>query len=362
MSDTNGLTEIAVTRALNAMGAQSYELGILHRRDSYSNQPGRTPGGLEPRAFMDLRQRLTREDILAAIPKLRVEQKTPDTHIYVRPFGNTNLTLVDDLKAAAVVRMRQDGFYPALVVQTSNGNYQAWVKHAAPLEKEIQQRVSRELAKRYDGDLKATGDRRFGRLPGFRNMKEKYKELVSRPDYHAWRDGNFARNNQGLWADRAGWADRTGNNAYTDERLHEIYGALKPLARYPFVTISEASGRVAERSPELIATATKELAHDRQEQARLQQHFSHTQNRGPAKAISEFRNDRRYDGDLSRADMAYTVHAAGRGLGDAEIERQIRTRDLSHHGSLQGQQAYLKRTIQKARQHLSVRMAQGLGL
>jgi hypothetical protein len=339
----NDLTYIAVNRALDALGAQSYELGCLHRGD--------------PRDYMDMRQDLTKEEVLAAIPGLRAEQRSPDTHIYVRPYGNTNLTLVDDLTGAAVGRMRKDGLQPALVVQTSKGNYQAWVKHAAPLDPDMQRHVSRELARRYDGDIKATGDRRFGRLAGFRNMKEKYKYVVPVPAYDEWRARNFYRNLEAQWVGR-------DHNIYTDERLHEIHAKLQTRTYYPFVTITDSSGRVAEQSPELIAAAVAEIGAERKAQARMREYFASAPERARhAKTITQFHNDPRYDGDLSRADLAYAVHAAGRGMSDTAIAEQIAARDLSKKGhTLQRQQEYIHRTIQKARQQLSMQMAHGMSL
>jgi hypothetical protein len=85
----------------------------------------------------------------------------------------SNLTLIDDLKAEAVVRMREERFPPAVVVQTSPANYQAWVKHAERLDKELGTAVARDLAKRFGGDVKAADWRHFGRLAGFTNTKEK---------------------------------------------------------------------------------------------------------------------------------------------------------------------------------------------
>jgi hypothetical protein len=40
-------------------------------------------------------------------------------HIYVRPAGAHRLSLVDDLKAGTLVRMKAAGFAPAAVVETS---------------------------------------------------------------------------------------------------------------------------------------------------------------------------------------------------------------------------------------------------
>jgi RepB DNA-primase from phage plasmid len=73
------------------------------------------------------------------------------SHIYVRPQGESNLTLIDDLKAEAVVRMRAEGFRPSAVVQTSPGNYQAWIKHVEKLDRELGTAVARELTVRFGG-------------------------------------------------------------------------------------------------------------------------------------------------------------------------------------------------------------------
>ena len=48
--------------------------------------------------------------------------------VYVRPAGAHSLVLVDDVKPAMLEKMRRDGFAPAATIETSPGNYQAWVK------------------------------------------------------------------------------------------------------------------------------------------------------------------------------------------------------------------------------------------
>ena len=105
----------AVERQLTAMGADLFEVGALQRGDG--DQP----------QFMLLRI-WDQEKVIQSIPWLRF-QNWHESHIYVRPKGESNLTLVDDLKLSAVARMRQDGFQPAAIVQTSPGNYQVWIKH-----------------------------------------------------------------------------------------------------------------------------------------------------------------------------------------------------------------------------------------
>jgi hypothetical protein len=74
-------------------------------------------------------------------------------HIYVRPAGAHGLSLVDDLKADALARMKAEGFEPAAVVETSPGNFQAWLKHGETLDEAVTTRAAKLLAERYGGDL-----------------------------------------------------------------------------------------------------------------------------------------------------------------------------------------------------------------
>ena len=72
-------------------------------------------------------------------------------------------------------KLTADGFTPCAVVETSAGNFQAWLKHPAILPKLLGTFAAQTLAARYDADPSAAGWRRFGRLPGFTNCKPKYK-------------------------------------------------------------------------------------------------------------------------------------------------------------------------------------------
>ncbi|MDJ0842242.1 MAG: DNA-primase RepB domain-containing protein [Acidobacteriota bacterium] len=49
-------------------------------------------------------------------------------HIYIRPAGPHGLILPDDLARDALGTLKQDGLPPAAVIETSPGNYQAWIK------------------------------------------------------------------------------------------------------------------------------------------------------------------------------------------------------------------------------------------
>ena len=57
--------------------------------------------------------------------------------------------LVDDLTRTGIAQMKRSGFSPALVVETSPGNFQAWVKHPRRLDSELGTAAARALAERF---------------------------------------------------------------------------------------------------------------------------------------------------------------------------------------------------------------------
>jgi len=312
------------------MGADVFEVGALQRADG--DQP----------QFMLLRTWDQRK-VIDSIPWLRYKN-WHESHIYVRPKGESNLTMIDDLKMSAVTRMHQEGFQPAAVVQTSPGNYQVWIKHSTRLDKELGTAVARELAKRFGGDVKAADWRHFGRLAGFRNTKGRYRQVVPVPDYDAWRGQNFHRDLEGRWVDHDG-------GVYTEERLREIHGGLAPRTLFPFVRLIEASGVIARESGRLIGTVRAGLERERADRVRAQARFrapSARQNGGPLKTIEVFRADARYGGDGTRVDLAYAVYAVTHGAAVEDIKDALRSRDLSHKGNEKRQSDYVERTVRKA--------------
>ena len=91
LSHARDKTYEAVERQLTAMGADLFEVGALQRGDG--DQP----------QFMLLRT-WDQQKVIQSIPWLRY-QNWHESHIYVRPKGESNLTLIDDLK---VERCRAD--------------------------------------------------------------------------------------------------------------------------------------------------------------------------------------------------------------------------------------------------------------
>ena len=72
--------------------------------------------------------------------------------IGVRPAGLHPLSLIDDLSAEAIERMKAEEFEPAVVVETSLNNFQAWLNHGQVLDAALSTRAAKQLAKRFGGD------------------------------------------------------------------------------------------------------------------------------------------------------------------------------------------------------------------
>jgi hypothetical protein len=78
------------------------------------------------------------------------------------------LSLVDDLNAEAIARMTAGGFQPAVVIETSPGNFQVWLNHGRILcDRTFSTQVAKELARRFRGDPSSADWHHFGRLAGF---------------------------------------------------------------------------------------------------------------------------------------------------------------------------------------------------
>ena len=146
-------TLVAVQRMLVALDAPAYDLGILSDR-------GMLPG----------LSNLPAEGVLSRLALLKAHNAR-GAHIYIRPAGEHRFTVLDDLNSDSVARLAVDGLEPCAVVETSLGNFQAWLKHDDVYPATLSTFVAQTLAKRYQADPSAADWRRFGRLPGFTNCK-----------------------------------------------------------------------------------------------------------------------------------------------------------------------------------------------
>ncbi|MGO9061911.1 MAG: DNA-primase RepB domain-containing protein [Candidatus Binataceae bacterium] len=273
------IVERLVRVQLRAMGCERFDLGI--RREA---------------GEMILREGQGSIEVEEAIKWLRHEN-AKGAHIYIRPAGTHSLSLIDDLAVESIERMKPEGFEPAVVVETSPNNFQAWLNHGQVLEAALSTRVAKVLVERFGGDPSSADWRHFGRLAGYTNPK----------------------------------------------RERQLPSGLRPFAR-----LRSATGRVYSKAAEFLADIRsndeRRAAHEQETRRRPQRR----RERG-VKPLKEFQSDPIYAGDLHRADMAWSKHAAGCGLTFEQIKDELLNgRDLGKKGSRKRQVEYAERTARKA--------------
>ena len=273
-------TPEAVRRQIFALGVPIFEVG-LYRPDAVGNGQS----SMIPRTW-DI------EALIRSIPWLRF-QNSLGRNIYVRPKGEHSLSLVDDLTAEAIARLKATGFSPAVVIETSPQNFQVWLKHSKVLPREASTAAARILAKQFGGDPGAADWRHFGRLAGFTNRKPKYQSA----------DGLF-----------------------------------------PFVRVMESNGLQYAEGERFVAKIEIKMGHKEDGRSSSAPTFAGT----PLKTIERFRENPAYGGDGTRIDLAYAIYALSHGAELTDVEAAIRSRNLSHKGNEKRQSEYVERTIRKA--------------
>lgn len=253
-------------------------------------------GVLQRSGRMLLRENWSADRIEAALKWLRHENAR-GAHIVLRPHGEHALSLIDDLTRAAIAEMTRSGFEPAVVTETSPDNFQVWLNHGRGLSRELSTQAAKELARRFGGDPSSADWRHFGRLAGFTNQK-------------------------------------------VNRRL--------PSGFAPFVKLHECSGRLYTKAQEILELVMAESA----AAAAIcrARHADRSNIRSDSlRSLADFQRDSRYGGDLHRADMAWALYAASRGLPQGQIQAEIfRARDLSKKGRPERQVQYAQRTAGKA--------------
>ena len=276
-------TEIAARQHLEAIHSPAYEIGVFF------------PAGVKGTDSKMLLRTWDEAAVMRSLPWLRAKN-AEGAAIYVRPKGEHAYSLVDDLESGSVDRMRREGFVPAIVVETSPANFQAWLNHGEVLDKRTSTAVARAVAERFGGDPGAADWRHFGRLAGFTNRKPAY---------------------------------------------------IQSNGLYPFVKVVDLQPGHYPEAPAFVQQVRESL--------RLQRHAQPDRRDtmgGRPKSIEEFRADLTYRGDGNRIDLAFAIHALAHGLSEDAVRTAIQTRDLAKKGSEARQLAYAARTVAKARERL----------
>jgi hypothetical protein len=278
-------TDDTVRLQAAAMHSEVFEIGLFDPANSQQ---------MLPRVW-------DRDTLLRSISWLRLKNGR-GRNIYIRPSGEHRLTLMDDIGWHTIGGLKEGGFEPAVIVETSPGNFQAWLNHGEVLPKELSTFAARLLARRFLADPASADWRHYGRLAGFTNRKEKY------------------RKENGL---------------------------------YPFVVLHEASGRTYRRAAEFLSEA-KQLFAEARKRAFSQPAYPLDGRRPTSlKTIEDFRCRSAYEGDHTRSDLAYAIYALAHGVPETVLREQLASRDLSHKGNQKRQQEYLDRTVLKARVRLT---------
>ena len=99
-------------------------------------------------------------------------------NLYYTPLSDTkHHILIDDMNREKLDRLIADGYRPAVVLESSPGNYQAILtvpKLGTPHDKDVGNRLSDALNREY-GDPKLSGAIHPHRAPGFENRKPKHQ-------------------------------------------------------------------------------------------------------------------------------------------------------------------------------------------
>ena len=271
---------------LAALDAPAYDLGILSDR-------GMLPG----------LSNLSAENILSRLPLLKAHNAR-GAHIYIRPAGEHRYTVLDDLNSDSVAQLPIDGYEPCAVVETSLGNFQAWLKHDDVYPSPLSTFVAQTLANRYSADPSAADWRRFGRLPGFTNCKPKYCKSNGLYPYVLLRSATGVQYRQA---------------AYLRLEMTKLYQLQE----------QERETRAAQYSANSLATAGKP---------------PHSW-----LSLERFRNAPKFHDRPAAADLAFCVAALSLRMPEDAIATTLDSLYLSRDPNPSRKAAYIRRTMAKAR-------------
>ncbi len=266
-------------KTLAAVDAPCYDIGIL------------TDRGMFPRM-----EALTASQCTNRLRYLKYRNAN-GAHIYFRPSGERRFTLLDDLNQTAISTLTVEGYEPCAVIETSPGNFQAWLKHTRVLSKAHGTLAAQTLALHFGADPNAADWRRFGRFPGFTNRKPQH------------------RNAQDL---------------------------------FPFVRLHSHTGQQftnAERVEIEVASLYRSREMERLEQ---RQSFRPWTGRAVKLCLSRFRTSTRYQGRPAAADMAFSIAALANGWSQTQVADALASEYLSRDPSPSRRAAYVRRTTAKA--------------
>lgn len=158
-------------RYAEAVGAERYRVTCIKM----------LPDGSKQTFILDKRDGVTRgftpqEIALHMREMLRLQRR--GENLYYTPLSdNKHHILIDDMNREKLEKLIADGYKPAVVLESSPGNYQAIItipKLGTPHDRDVANRLA-ELLNREYGDPKLSGAIHPHRAPGFENRKPKHR-------------------------------------------------------------------------------------------------------------------------------------------------------------------------------------------
>ena len=233
----------------------------------------------------------------------QIAQRPRSTHL-PPPAGEHRFTVLDDLSQDAIERMVADGYEPCAVVETSQANFQAWLRHDDAYPKELSTFIAQQLSARYQGDPSAADWRRFGRLPGFANCKPKYRK----------QDGRFP-----FVLLQSAKGQQYGRAAFTRLEMTKLYQLREQEREHRVAVLQQRSA--------LTRTAGR---------------FTHL-------SLERFRTSSRYAGRPAAADIAFCLAAISLAMPETTIADTLSSAYLLRDPNPRRKAAYIERTLAKAR-------------
>jgi hypothetical protein len=169
------LTLQAIRKQLAAMPSELYLVRLIHQQTR--------------KAFPGERLWTAQQLGSAATIRFLRARNREGCDVYVQPYaGDQNagyiLVDLDRAQSAVIATMRAHGHDPCVVLQTSPGRLQAWIRlSTAPLEPAVATAAGKLLATAYGGDPASTDWRHLGRLAGLTNQKPARR---TRAGYAPW--------------------------------------------------------------------------------------------------------------------------------------------------------------------------------
>jgi hypothetical protein len=309
----------AVGKQLQAMGSAEYEIAAHDYKAGKVDAKGRASGVMHIRPasgpnIPPATKGLTDAEVLTSLKWLAFKN-SQGCHIFIRPFGETKLTFIDDLSKATVTKMTTEGYQFAALIESSPGNFHGWLKNNESLTGDEQTTAARILCERFGGDANSAAKRHFGRLAGFTNQKEKYFDET-------------IRNGQGGY----------------------------PFVKFHGDTIrGKDAGRTFDKADEFLGEVKQRMI-DGQEQVQVKakQHEAYKQtpyvHQSRIKDIEYFQQKFSSTGERHKSDFNYALHALSNGVSESEVRHTIATKSnsTSNRGGPKRSQSYVDRTISGA--------------